>query len=146
MACTPTPCCSEVTLDHKVGAIRLKDEGKYSKQNASDSELQCGPTQINSSKRKDKYECQTNPSSVKRIRKNKTANEEIYELTWTFFQDCAKCDINCTGPMLQEKALEYAKDLGVSDFKATNAWLEDFQKRHGLTGRSTVKQTGAINV
>ena len=36
-----------------------------------------------------------------------------------------------SGPMLQAKALEVAKNLNVTTFTASNGWLQKFRTRHG---------------
>ena len=37
-----------------------------------------------------------------------------------------------SGPMLQEKALQFAKDLGNTEFRGSNGWLESFRKRNNI--------------
>jgi hypothetical protein len=34
--------------------------------------------------------------------------------------------INISGPLIQEQALKFAKNLGVDQFKASNGWLQSF--------------------
>ena len=34
--------------------------------------------------------------------------------------------------MLQEKALQFAKDLGNTEFRGSNGWLESFHKRNNI--------------
>ena len=35
-------------------------------------------------------------------------------------------------PMLQEKALQFAKDFGNTEFRGSNGWLESFHKRNNI--------------
>ena len=37
-----------------------------------------------------------------------------------------------TGPMMQEKALQFGKEMGKQDFTASNGWLHRFKKRNGI--------------
>ena len=36
------------------------------------------------------------------------------------------------GPMVQEQALKFAKEMGITDFTASNGWLDRFKKREKL--------------
>nr|XP_002735421.1 PREDICTED: tigger transposable element-derived protein 6-like [Saccoglossus kowalevskii] len=58
--------------------------------------------------------------------------EEINGLVWTWFQQARAKHIPISGPMLQEKALSFASELGVQDFKASNGWLESWRGRYSI--------------
>jgi hypothetical protein len=47
--------------------------------------------------------------------------------------------ININGPLIQEQALKFAKDLGVDQFKASNGWQQSFLKRHSILFSYTVR-------
>jgi hypothetical protein len=52
------------------------------------------------------------PGSRKRQRRA-TGNEDINQLCWDWFQEATGRRINISGPLIQEQALKFAKDLGV---------------------------------
>jgi hypothetical protein len=67
------------------------------------------------------------PSNKKR--KHTTGYEEINDLMKSWFLKASSRLITITGPILKERALQYAKELGKSEFKASNGWLESLQKK-----------------
>eukprot|EP00058_Branchiostoma_floridae_P003652 XP_002589140.1 hypothetical protein BRAFLDRAFT_75117 [Branchiostoma floridae] len=80
---------------------------------------------------------ENNAPTGKKRRTCNTGNEEINRLCWEFYRDTTTRLVTCSGPMLQEAARKFAKELGVTEFKASNGWLESFKKRHNI-GRSTM--------
>ena len=48
-----------------------------------------------------------------------TGNEDINQLCLERFKDASKRKINVTGPMLKERALVFASDIGNTQFKAS---------------------------
>jgi hypothetical protein len=71
------------------------------------------------------------PSNRKR-RFIRTENEEINILTLQYYLKMKEMEVNVTGSMLQRKAREVAQQLGKTEFKASNGWLESFRKRHKI--------------
>ena len=63
----------------------------------------------------------------------KSPLEELNVLVWEWFQKARATNIPVSGPLLQEKALEFGKELKVTDFKASNGWLECFRKHHAIS-------------
>ena len=82
--------------------------------------LRCGTKLPNQANRVDKRKLQ------------KTGNEDVNIICWEWFQTARSQNIPLSSSMLQEKALSYAKELGNSEFKASNGWLEYFRKRHNI--------------
>jgi kinesin family protein 6/9 len=85
------------------------------------------------------------PGSRKRQRRA-TGNEDINQLCWDWFQEATGRRINISGPLIQEQALKFAKDLGVDQFKASNGWLQSFLKRHNIVFRTLSGESGDVNV
>ena len=118
-----------LTLEQRIEAIKLMNAGKPAYKVAE--EFGVGKTQIqNLRKRKVEvladYE-QNIPGSTKR-RRHLTGNENINELCLEWFKDAVSRRINVTGPLLKEKALKFASELGNTTFKASNGWLEHLTK------------------
>ena len=73
-------------------------------------------------------------------------NDEINNLTWLWFQDAISRRLPVSGPLLQERALKFATDLGITEFKGSNGWLESFLKRHNITFGAMSGERGDVNL
>jgi len=110
-----------LTLEQKINAIKRLDQGTPAYKIAS--EMGVGKTQIQLL-RKHKAELMTDyennvPAESKR-RRYLTGNEEINELTLKWVQDAVSRRINVTGPLIQAKALDFARSLNKTDFSTDN--------------------------
>ena len=59
-------------------------------------------------------------------------NSQLNDALRVWFQAARQRDIPISGPILQEKASEYAKQLNVPDFNASNRWLSQFKTRENI--------------
>ena len=73
-------------------------------------------------------------------------NEDINQLCWDWFQEATSRRINISGPLIQEQALKFTKDLEVDQFKASNGWLQSFLKRHNIVFRTMSGESGDVNI
>ncbi|GFS13034.1 transposase [Elysia marginata] len=81
-----------------------------------------GKTQVQKTiKRKAEIQAEFEAGAPLSKRKNSkpTGNEQINELVHKWFVDATRRRINVTGPMMQEKALQFATDLGITTFVAS---------------------------
>ena len=136
-----------LNLDDKVKAINLCDGGKSCR--AVAEEMGVGCTQImNILKRKSEIldDFKNNMPGSRKHQRRATGNEDINQLCWDWFQEATGRRINISGPLIQEQALKFAKDLGVDQFKASNGWLQSFSKRHNIVFRTMSGESGDVNV
>lgn len=75
------------------------------------------------------YETNCNPVR-KRQRVGKAADVEIALSEW--FEHARAKDIPLSGPLLQEKAQDLAKELGKDNFVATSGWLSRWKDRNAI--------------
>lgn len=61
-----------------------------------------------------------------------TGNEKINEAVWEWFVAARAKNVPISGPILQAQALEVAKSLDITTFKASSGWLESFKSRHAI--------------
>lgn len=90
------------------------------------------------------HEMNVNPDR-KRQKTSLNANEQVNNLVLGFINDANSRKISLSGPLIQERARKYATDLGLSDFKASNGWLEKFLKRNNLVFKKMSGERGDVD-
>ncbi|KRX12285.1 Tigger transposable element-derived protein 6, partial [Trichinella nelsoni] len=83
-------------------------------------------------------------SKSRRRRMRKTVNAEVNELMFQFFVRCRAKLIPITGQLLQTKAIDIARRMGINDFHASNGWLESFTRRHNIKFRTISGEAAAV--
>ena len=137
---------THLTLDKKMMVIRLSNKGMTSRRIAE--KMNVGRTQIqNILKKRAAYEEDyDNNFDTNRKQKNRSTEfEDINRLLFKWFSDVSSQHVVVTGPMLKEKALKFASELGYPTFKASNGWLESFKARNKIVFRSVCGEAGAVN-
>ncbi|XP_066268105.1 tigger transposable element-derived protein 4-like [Branchiostoma lanceolatum] len=136
-----------LTLTEKIEVIQRHEKGGIGARRLA-KDFGVGKTQIqNILKKKDQYvdDYEKNAPGNKKRNAKQTGNEDINKLCWEFFCDSTSRVVACTGPLLQEKAREFAEQLGVTGFKASNGWLESFKKRHNIRASTMVGESGGVD-
>ena len=122
-----------LTLDERHKALTLMENGKSIRAVAQD--MGVGKTQIADllkRKREILSDIENNAPGERKRKRLKSGYEDINELTLKWFQEAVTRKINVTGPMLKERALQFAVELKNDTFKASNGWLSSFLKRNNI--------------
>ena len=135
-----------LSLTERMEAIRLLNTGLSARKVAI--QLGVGRTQINDINKKkrkieDEFEKNANPDSKRTCHRT---YEDINNLTWTWFQDVRIRKFQISGPLIQERALSFAKELGITTFKGSNGWLGSFLKRHNIVFRTMSGERGDVDL
>ncbi|XP_060085777.1 aspartate ammonia-lyase-like [Ylistrum balloti] len=125
----------ELSLKTKVDIINnAEGSGKSQRQLAAQFNI-CKSQVHNILKRKEeiKETYEISPGSDRKRRFIRTENDDINIMTLEWYHRLKQQNVKCvTGKMLQCKAREIAQQLGKTEFKASNGWLESFRKRHKI--------------
>ena len=62
-----------------------------------------------------------------------------------WFRKVRGMNIPVSGPILQEKALYFAQELGYESFKASNGFLEKFKERQGISGQAVCGEEKSVD-
>ena len=60
--------------------------------------------------------------------------DPLNDLMWDWFCRVRSKNIPLSGPIIQDKATNFAAELGFTDFKASNGWLERWKARYSVKG------------
>ena len=69
-------------------------------------------------------------------KRRKADYEDVETALGIWMREARAKDIPISGPILQAKAEELAKELGYPDFKCSNGWLTRFKARKGIGFRA----------
>ncbi|XP_033745613.1 tigger transposable element-derived protein 4-like [Pecten maximus] len=76
----------------------------------------------------------------------RTANHsDIEEALFKWFHNVRDKNIPVNGPILSAKAEDLAKDLGYSDFKSSNGFIERFKKRRGISSKVSSGESSSVS-
>ncbi|XP_006002184.1 tigger transposable element-derived protein 4-like [Latimeria chalumnae] len=73
--------------------------------------------------------------SVNQKRMWTSTHSDIENCLLAWLRQARAQSILVSGPILTEKANQFAAQLGVENFECTNGWLEHFKARHGISSR-----------
>ena len=89
------------------------------------------------------YEVNQSPDRKRVCRR--TENEDLDKATHEWFQRVRSQNVPVSGPMLQEKAKQFASKLVITDFKASNRWLNKFKPRHYMAQATVSGEKGSVD-
>jgi hypothetical protein len=139
-----------LNLKQKVDIIRFKDSnGGWSIRKFADK-FGIGKTQV-AEVLKDKenilrrYNKNSTNEKSRRFQRNGPA-ELIDEIVLEWFNRVRNKNVPVSGPIIQAKALEVAREIECDDFKASNGWLENFKVRHNIVFKSICGESASTNL
>lgn len=138
------PKRKELTLSERV---RLLDESKTKSQRTLAKEFAVSLGTVNAIVRAKESIMKRYNSGENKDNKRQypVTYEAVEEKVTAWFQTARAKNIAITGPLLQAKALEIAKNLDNSNFRASNGWLQRFKQRHNITSRQLCGESAQVS-
>lgn len=90
-------------------------------------------------------ETQCGSKSKQRKNVKKSPYEEMESKLMEWFNGARAENIPIDGALIKMKASTISLKLGLTDFKASNGWLDRFKKRHGITCRAVCGESAAVS-
>ena len=124
----------DMPLEEKLKLIHSKGIRKSQRSLAAEFNISVGA--VNNIIRKkwrylEAFEQSPNSTYLKRQKKN--GMDELNAAVQSWFETARNKQMPISGPLLQEKARHFARELGMEDFKASNGWLHRFRERNAPT-------------
>ncbi|XP_065304542.1 tigger transposable element-derived protein 6-like [Dermacentor albipictus] len=83
-------------------------------------------------------------TSARRVRT--AAFEDVEAAVYKWFVDVRSQNIPVSGPMIEQKAKDFAFMLNRHDFRGGSGWLQRFKERHGIVGRAVTGESRAVDL
>lgn len=71
--------------------------------------------------------------------------EEIDQAVLEWIDLVRSRNLPLSGPLIKEKAIEFAKKLNMNDFQGSNGWLDKFTSRHNVIYRTLSGESADVN-
>ena len=135
---TPSPKRSrrELSLKEKYDLIQASERIPKPTQKDLAFMFEVGKTTTVSEilKRKDEYKGIYEETTTSKRKRHDTGSKygELNELVYQWFKQARAKNIPLSGPIIQEKALEFAQNLDLMEFKASNGWLNSWRSKFSI--------------
>ena len=83
---------------------------------------------------------------VNSSRKNlkKSDNKDLDKAVFTWFKDAPSNNIPVNGIIIKKKAMSLGKSLELTDFLASDGWLDKWKQRHNVTFKAVSEEENAV--
>ena len=139
--------CKVLTLAEKIKVIETIEDGLSNVKVAS--KFRCGCTQVGNIMLNNEtaiLEAYTNGTKdvTKYLQSRNCMYPQIDTKVWEFHCEARSKNMPVNGGLLKSEALSITKSLNITDFTASNGWLDKFSARHQL--RYSVLHGGSAGV
>jgi hypothetical protein len=137
---------NELTIGEKIKLINDWNSGNFTQRDLmSKYEIALG-TVSNIIQNRDKYlNSSLNRNKKSKRVKNDSKEEKLNQLVFNFIKTSNDNKIPISGPIIQGFALELAANMGLNSFKASNGWLEKFNKRYDIRYNTYSGESSAVS-
>ncbi|KAM4020522.1 tigger transposable element-derived protein 6-like [Anomaloglossus baeobatrachus] len=122
-----------LTLRDRISVIKENEAGRSQRDLAR--EFHCSKTQIQATLANKEHYLRQWQENVNENSKRRRWQpyEDVNKAVLAWFHHARAVHYPISGPMLQEKALQIASQLGLHRFHASNGWLNKFRTRHNIS-------------
>lgn len=89
----------------------------------------------------DAYASNETRNHTKRLKRSSNYSD-LNQALWDWFTVCRNSNIPVSRSMLQEEATFIAEKVEISDFVASNGWLEKLKQKLGICSKTVAREPG----
>ncbi|XP_025196277.1 tigger transposable element-derived protein 4-like [Melanaphis sacchari] len=134
-----------LNLKQKVDIIHFKDSSEGWSIRKLAEKFGIGKTQVAEILKNKENILRRYKENSRRFQRN-GPGELIDKIVLEWFNHVRNKNVPLSGPIIQAKALEVAREIECDDFKASNSWLESFKVRHNLVFKSICGESTSTNL
>ena len=84
--------------------------------------------------------------SSKRMKLKPAQHSKLDDEVLIWLKQARGQNLPISANLIKEKALKLAELMHIPDFIASDGWLDNFKKRHGITFKTVHGEAGAVNL